>query len=1361
MGQCPPAGFLIYSTQAEVNEFAGLYPNCKMLSGLTLNDSASDPIIDLGPLSNLDSLGNLSILDLTDLVDLSGLENLGYIGTLRIEDNLGLESLKGLENLIKIGQNLSVGYNENLEVVDNLLNLDTIGGSLTLRYNPILNDISGFDNVKSIGKDFIYNNNPSIINFDGFHSLVYLGEDFDFRSPDLVSFNGFQKLEELNDALEFFDLNSLVTVTGFESLRAINGRLLFSVNPLLSSLPDFQNLKFVSQNLDIFQNGSLGTIDNNFPLLDSVGYNINITFNSALQSISDFNSLKTVNVLAISSNGITSLSGFENVIDAEVISIDQNEFLTQWTGFSSLESMTGEFLVNGNDALVSIPTFPEVKRIDGRIYINENASLLNLNSFPELLEVGNNIGIQSNDKLEHCNSFAKLKTALNISYVWNNELLTVPSFDELEVCNSLDLRYDPKLEEFVGMPKLLACQSMLVTDNGITNFNITGPVDSTSLFIRNNPQLVSIQGFNNLTQLPKGHIENNILLTSIPSFNNVTGAGSIEILKNVSLPVIDAFDNLLAATEHILIRENDLLESISGFSAIKSIGGQAYQSLLIGLNPILTVIPSFNSLETAEAIRIYNTGITEINGFNNLIRIETNPTSNSLLHFTGNTALTSIDGFQKLEFIQGEVLFEKNPLLTSIPTFDMLREVTHDFEIKENLLGDLSGFAALNRIGGDMVFRFEDGIKSLPHFHKLKSINGNLEIALDSLENVEGFYNLESINGNLQLFGTQVSSLSGFQSIDPNSIANIYISQNEKLEICGVQSICAYISIRGSAPGIKDNAVGCNSDTEIDCIGNSISGTVFYDFDMDKNHDANEPGIGNIMLDFRPDNKKSISRDDGLFFYYPDADKDYVIFPELGNDWVLTTDSMVYNVDYVAGSQDNHNKDFGIVPIFSKHEAMLSIHSLPTRCNTEVDFTFNFKNTGTFEEEGLIRFNIDPTASYVSAYPVPDSIDNNSLFWYYDELLPYTSAAFEMILAMPDENATGDPLLFSLETFRTENGSFIPYATADYTPVVLCSFDPNDKLVMPSGHDEENTISVDQRLHYTIRFQNLGNAEAIDIRILDTLDVNLNVQSIQITDSSFPVHTTISGNIVDFFFENIWLQSSQVNEPASHGYVSFEISPLNGVAPGEEISNEAGIYFDFNPPIQTNEVINTVEKEIVLALEDIDFILSKEGNTSIIEWNTFTNQADDIFIVGHSLDGKKFNEIYQSIANQNTAISNYHFVHYSPSSGDNYYRIKKRENSGDEFFSNIKSLFFEQAVVGVQVYPNPASDIIQISLDNSFDLAIIVELLNEEGKMVSSYLLDPNKSLHTLQIAEMPAGFYFLKVYLLDQVIVKKISIIK
>ncbi|MBL0071787.1 MAG: hypothetical protein IPP34_08225 [Bacteroidetes bacterium] len=50
-----------------------------------------------------------------------------------------------------------------------------------------------------------------------------------------------------------------------------------------------------------------------------------------------------------------------------------------------------------------------------------------------------------------------------------------------------------------------------------------------------------------------------------------------------------------------------------------------------------------------------------------------------------------------------------------------------------------------------------------------------------------------------------------------------------------------------------------------------------------------------------------------------------------------------------------------------------------------------------------------------------------------------------------------------------------------------------------------------------------------------------------------------------------------INESGSQGFVTFRIVPFQGLPDGTVINNEAGIYFDYNPPVITNTAFVTLD----------------------------------------------------------------------------------------------------------------------------------------------------------------------------------------
>ncbi|MBK8554510.1 MAG: T9SS type A sorting domain-containing protein [Lewinellaceae bacterium] len=133
------------------------------------------------------------------------------------------------------------------------------------------------------------------------------------------------------------------------------------------------------------------------------------------------------------------------------------------------------------------------------------------------------------------------------------------------------------------------------------------------------------------------------------------------------------------------------------------------------------------------------------------------------------------------------------------------------------------------------------------------------------------------------------------------------------------------------------------------------------------------------------------------------------------------------------------------------------------------------------------------------------------------------------------------------------------------------SFDPNDKEGFPRGYGAEHYIKPGIDLEYLIRFQNTGTDTAFLVVIRDTLSAALDPGSIVPGPASHPYRFDYYGDgALKFVFDNIMLPDSNVNEAASHGFVSFKVKQRENLPLETDIFNTAAIYFDGNAPVITN-----------------------------------------------------------------------------------------------------------------------------------------------------------------------------------------------
>jgi hypothetical protein len=84
------------------------------------------------------------------------------------------------------------------------------------------------------------------------------------------------------------------------------------------------------------------------------------------------------------------------------------------------------------------------------------------------------------------------------------------------------------------------------------------------------------------------------------------------------------------------------------------------------------------------------------------------------------------------------------------------------------------------------------------------------------------------------------------------------------------------------------------------------------------------------------------------------------------------------------------------------------------------------------------------------------------------------------------------------------------------------------------------------------------------------------------------------------------LPDSTTNLAASQGYFAFTIRPLNNLADFTTIYNEAGIYFDLNPPILTNTTK-------LIYVSDLSILEMSTEGTDVQPLNVYPNPSSGIF----------------------------------------------------------------------------------------------------------------------------------------------------
>ncbi len=223
---------------------------------------------------------------------------------------------------------------------------------------------------------------------------------------------------------------------------------------------------------------------------------------------------------------------------------------------------------------------------------------------------------------------------------------------------------------------------------------------------------------------------------------------------------------------------------------------------------------------------------------------------------------------------------------------------------------------------------------------------------------------------------------------------------------------------------------------------------------------------------------------------------------------------------------------------------------------------------------GQVEIKVTGPISYSSPAPLaltPTSISGTDFIYNIADFSQIDiSKSFGLILSTNNTAQTGAPICVTV--IVTSSGNDYNTSNNNYTfcyPVVN-SYDPNEKEVYPQwvapGYNDYFT--------YTIHFQNTGNAPAINIHIVDTLDNNLDLSTFEFLNYSHYSTALLDSNVLTVKLPNIQLVDSTTNFANSQGFIQYRIKPKAALPTGTQIFNNASIYFDFNAPVVTNTVVS-------------------------------------------------------------------------------------------------------------------------------------------------------------------------------------------
>ena len=709
------------------------------------------------------------------------------------------------------------------------------------------------------------------------------------------------------------------------------------------------------------------------------------------------------------------------------------------------------------------------------------------------------------------------------------------------------------------------------------------------LSIRGTYDLTSLNGLDSLREIgDRLYIQNNEDLLDIRGLSNLSHiGGDLDIRDNLSLKSLNGLEKIEIIHKRVSLSRNYKLENLSGLDNLSSIN----KRLDIGGHPELKSLEGLNNLKSIGRyldIR-ENPKLINLKGLDDLQVI------GEEIKLTDNLGLINYEGLEKLHSVGGAIKKNRCPSLSSLKGMDNLVSVG-ELSIGGSLLTTIDGLEKLRIVSGNFSI-VNSNLQELNGFPNLKKVGGILSIDRnDDLKRINGFQNLDTISGGITIHGNEsLNDIRFLNNVYLEDISRFWVSWNPNLQECNLDNFCNLFTKNNINPTIKENGTKCSSIEAVleDCgnIGN-IAYNIFYDQNQDGIKNMNEVNLLNQRLSLNPWERDFFTLSlDTSKYYIPYGDYTATLVEH--SIWKTTTPN---ERDFSVIEKNNSAYiEFPVFPseIFSDLEISV-INPQLLRCGDTATFKVQIRNEGTQFETGTAWLQIDERLPDFSSNADTISTDwQNNIGWHFENLPPSQTIEKEVqiYIPIPPELLPGEILNF-LGYFKPiiQDGEPVTPDFAFPSDLVFrCSYDPNDKQVSPFRQmDDPETGDVlnftlfEEDLTYQIRFQNTGNDTAFNVVIRDTLDFNLNANSLKILSTSHPELLDVAvkeDRFLEFKFIDIHLPDSTTNLDGSNGFVTFKIEAKENLDERTPIQNTASIYFDKNPPIVTNTIESVMVSE--------------------------------------------------------------------------------------------------------------------------------------------------------------------------------------
>ena len=321
-------------------------------------------------------------------------------------------------------------------------------------------------------------------------------------------------------------------------------------------------------------------------------------------------------------------------------------------------------------------------------------------------------------------------------------------------------------------------------------------------------------------------------------------------------------------------------------------------------------------------------------------------------------------------------------------------------------------------------------------------------------------------------------------------------------------------------------------------------------------------------------------------------------------------------------------------------------------------------------------------------------------------------------------------------TISSITGSNSNYFQTNGSGKMISTLANNASRIFPVGNTFYNPVTITNKT---------GNSDTFSVRTIDSVSGN-GAQGNAITTPHVKATWDISknnantGSGIDMQFS--WQSSQEIG-----GITNFVLNHHNGtvweVAAGAsgivsgtttKTITHAGYTGDFSPFAFGGSLT-------ALPIELKEFNTVCKNDYTQVTWTTASEKDNDIFELYKSLDANTWTKIY-TVKGQGTKATETSYSYDDIEKQSNYYRLKDIDFNGVENWSQIIFADCKTNTSKTEIYPNPATDYINVSTE--MEDQSIMRILNLDCREVKSLPLISKQTL--VDIKSLVSGVYIIEI---------------